>query len=418
MAVKTHTIKDAGVPLVVDPFTRKVTVPATERVIGVVGDHCSEKVTFQVPKEIDKHNMPECDRKYVSWLNVEGTPGTDELKLVEGTEDLYEWLVRDALTVAKGLVSFSLHFECDDPETGKQNYSWGTHTCNACEILDSLNAKLGAYAAIYIDGETLVFADYTPVKDDKLDLTSCVLPTGTLVIRKEGRHDVGRYAYAHVEALHEAPTITIADGEVKAEADGLEATKPLNAPDITIADGKVKAEANGLEATEPLDAPVVSVADDGTVTARANGLVTSRHLSTFDQDGVFIKANIREGVSIFGVTGTMVQGFVPEYVTVEFGLHDADRLGLGVAIYYQALDALTPTVKRLGGDVGRFDTFKGAVVVLSPSSMQYFDIHAEGATLEGVRQVDSLYGYQPGLPLVLQITGDNPKIYLSYKMGG
>lgn len=200
MAIRTHTVRDAGAPFEVDSFTRKVIVPNAERVIGVVGDDRSEQVTFKIPNVIDGHNMPRCNRKYVAWRNVEGVPGTDALAIVEETKDyaIYAWTVRDGLTTAKGIVVFSLHFECDDPKTGRQIYRWGTHTCSDCEILDSVNVILGAYKAIYIDGETLVFADYATVEAHKIDLTSCVVPKDTFSIKELGKQDVSRYAYAEV----------------------------------------------------------------------------------------------------------------------------------------------------------------------------------------------------------------------------
>lgn len=143
---------------------------------------------------------------------------------------LYSWLVRDATTVAKGLVEFSLHFECDDPETGKLIYRWGTYTCTDCEILDSVNTVMGAFAAIYINGETLVFADYTPVRNESLDLTSCVVPEGVVEITELGTHDVGRYAYAEVKAVYEQPKIEVSDATIKATANGLTTTTPLDIP--------------------------------------------------------------------------------------------------------------------------------------------------------------------------------------------
>lgn len=255
MALRNNGIKDAGVPLVVDPFTRKVTVPATERVIGVVGDHCSEQVTFQIPRMIDNHDMASSTRRYVAWRNVDGEPGTDELAITESTKDhiLLGWTIRDRLALSKGLVDFSLHFECwgkDEHGVEKLIYKWGTHTCSACEILDAVNAKLGAYAAIYIDGETLVFADYTPVADEKIDLTSCVVPKDTLEITEAGTHDVGSYAYAEVKGVYDTPDIIVEAGIVTAEANGLTAHKELETPVIAIVDGKVTATANGLTATD------------------------------------------------------------------------------------------------------------------------------------------------------------------------
>ena len=251
---RNHNIKDANAPFEVDPFARKITVPYTGRVIGVVGDNCSEKVTFKIPKTIDGHSMASCTRKYVAWRNVYGEPGTDGLEIIEEGEEyvLYAWTVRDAITIAKGLVEFSLHFECDNPETGKQIYSWGTHTCSDCEILDSVNTIMGAYAAIYIDGDALVFSDYTPVREKTLELESGIIPEGTLEITEAGKHDVARYAYADIKEVYETPGITITDGKVSATANGVTSEKGLETPKINIVDGKIKATANGLEATRKI----------------------------------------------------------------------------------------------------------------------------------------------------------------------
>lgn len=285
MAIKTHSVKDEGAPFVVDPFARKVTVPPQDRVIGVVGDHLSEQVTFQVPKVIDGHNMPNCTRKYIAWRNVDGEPGTDELKISEETEDyaLYTWTVRDLTAAAKGVVSFSLHFEDDDPDTGRQIYSWGTHTCTACEILDSVNARLGVYASIYVAGEALVFADYTPVVDEKLTLdTPGVVPEGTIKITTNGVHDVAAYAAAEVEVPTDRP------------------------PVITVEDGGLVVATTGTQqgtTTQQLNAPTISVNQYGVVRASTHGMETVHKLSSSD-DADLIPDNIVEGVEIFGTKGT------------------------------------------------------------------------------------------------------------------
>lgn len=275
MIKRSNGIQDAGVPLVVDPFTRKVTVPVTERVIGVVGDHCSEQVTFSLVRNIDNHDMTTCTESYVSWRNVDGEEGTDELAITEVTEDriLFGWTVRNAVTTAKGLVSFSLHFECWDA-AGKLVYKWGTHTCSECEILDAINTKMGGFAAIYIDGETLVFADYTPVRAETLELSSGIIPEGTIELTKAGTHDVGRYAYADVKAVFETPSITVADGKIKAEANGLTAEEGLETPSITTSEGKVTAEANGLSKVEYIDTAALMHRTPVLITHRGGGSVT------------------------------------------------------------------------------------------------------------------------------------------------
>ena len=98
----------------------------------------------------------------------------------------FTWTIRDGLTVANGAVQFSIHFE-DTDDNGLVVYRWGTAPCTDCEILDSVNAVLGAYQAIYVAGDTLVIADYNPVKDGTLSLDSAgIIPSGTLEITKGG----------------------------------------------------------------------------------------------------------------------------------------------------------------------------------------------------------------------------------------
>lgn len=198
-------IIDSGTFFEIVPNTRKITVPPMYKVIATVGDHLSEQLTFRCPKLIDGHDVAGCARHYLTWKSVNQEVGHDELTLRD-TDDEYiyfTWVVRDGLAVAKGLVSFSVHFEDTDPN-GLTIYRWSTATCTECEILDSINAVLGAYEAIYVAGNKLVFADYIPVKDKTLVLeTNGLIPEGTLKIEKNGIFDVGRYAQADVEVLED-----------------------------------------------------------------------------------------------------------------------------------------------------------------------------------------------------------------------
>ena len=261
-------IKDSGEYFVINPVSRKVTVPHAHKSIATVGDHKSEQITFECPQMVDGHDVTLCDRRYITWINVNGDIGQDELKLTQvenGAEGMIylAWTIRNPLTVAKGIIQFSVHFEdcsngtgdiCQEcgavlSEDGNIAYRWSTTTCKDCDILDGINGVLGAYKSIYVDGNRLVFSDYTPVRNETVELKTGIVPKGTLTITKEGKHDVGRYAYVSVNTSGEHPAITIENGVVTAEA-------------------------NGLESTMRLEAPVIEVAEDGTITATANGLST------------------------------------------------------------------------------------------------------------------------------------------------
>lgn len=203
---KHGKVKDSGAYFVIDPVSRKVIVPHVHKSIGTVGDHNSEQITFECPQMIDSHDISQCESRYVTWINVNGEVGHDELHIeqveqsAEGTIYL-SWTIRNALTVAKGVVQFSVHFE-DKDGSGATLYRWSTATCKDCDILDSINAVLGAYEAVYVAGNKLVFGDYNVVKDGVLKLeTNGLIPEGTLYIDENGSYDVGKFAEVKVNVI-------------------------------------------------------------------------------------------------------------------------------------------------------------------------------------------------------------------------
>jgi hypothetical protein len=210
---KHGKVKDSGEYFAINPASRKVTVPHVHKSIGTVGDHNSEQITFECPQMIDGHDISQCASRYVTWINVNGEVGHDELQIAEveqGKEGMLylSWTIRNGLTVAKGIVQFSVHFE-DFDEDGETLYRWSTATCKDCDILDSVNAVLGAYQAIYVAGDTLVIEDYTLVKDGVLELkTNGLVPEGTLKIEANGKFDVGKYAEVDI-AVNDVEMLSI-----------------------------------------------------------------------------------------------------------------------------------------------------------------------------------------------------------------
>lgn len=382
-------IIDSGTYFQIVPSTRKIVVPSAYRVIGTVGEHYAEQLTFKIPKLVDGHDIANCSRKYVTWKNINDDIGHDELKnMTEDGEDLYfTWDVSGGLTVAKGLVSFSVHFE-DVDVNGDMLYRWSTTTCTECEILDTINGILNTYESVYVGEGTLVFENYNAVENGVLPLDMPgIIPEGTRQITENGIYPIARYAFAEVAVDGDSPTGTkeitrngtydVTDfAEVKVEI-------PLETPQISVSDnGIIKTTASGIESqvrldsshdsefvasnikkgvnifgvdgsydivptgsqkiTEngvydvssfdsvnvdiPFDTPTISInPDTGNITSTANGKtgrIFGHTLANYDSE--FTPENIREGVTIFGTTGTCEVGVVPKGVTGQiYGAFDA-----------------------------------------------------------------------------------------------
>ena len=181
-------IKDDGLRFQIVPTTRKVTVPPAYVVVGTVGDHNSEQLTFQCPKVIDGHDVAHCSEHYVIWKNVLGETGRSEItNITTDDENMYfTWIISSGVTAAAGFVAFTIHFE-DKDISGAIAYKWSTTTCNDCQVLDTIKVATD-------DGEDSEETDSTYIPD------GYVRPSGTIDIYKNGEYDVTGYQKAHVNA--------------------------------------------------------------------------------------------------------------------------------------------------------------------------------------------------------------------------
>lgn len=162
------TIKDTGVYFDINPANRTIIVPSGYDIIGTIGENLSEQITFRITSLVDGHEISNCERKYVIWKNADGELGTNAL-VVEKNEDGYtylSWILRGNFTKSIGSVEFAVVFEdIYDTEEDSDNYRWATQTCKTCKIASTLVSSVGTYENIYVDGDTLVINDFTPIAD-------------------------------------------------------------------------------------------------------------------------------------------------------------------------------------------------------------------------------------------------------------
>lgn len=185
---KHSGIRDDGIRFQIVPSTRKITVPQSHKIIGTVGSHNSEELTFQCPKTIDGHDVVNCTDHYVSWINADGTDGRYDItadKITVDDENMYfTWVIDSGVTVAAGYVKFAVHIEDKNPD-GTLVYAWGTTECTECQILGTVRNTGG--------GGSL------PVPE------GYIKPTGIKEIDQNGEHDVSAYESAKVNVFQ--PTL-------------------------------------------------------------------------------------------------------------------------------------------------------------------------------------------------------------------
>ena len=147
-----------------------------------------------------------------------------------------------------------------------------------------------------------------------IDLTSDTvapenLKQGETAHDKRGESIVGTYAPVSPEIP--TPTITVADsGTITAECGDKSATHQLSsADDADFVSANIKNGVTIFGQTGTYDGggvvhtPTISVADSGLITAECGGESATHQLSSTD-DAEFIASNIKNGVTIFGIAGT------------------------------------------------------------------------------------------------------------------
>ena len=141
-----HIVYDADPHFIIDPVTRQLSTQS-KKVTLIKGDHNSERFTFEMPKEIDGHDMGLCNRVEVHFINIDqGTRETIEdvyectdfqVSETDPTKVVYTWLVSRNATKYAGPLSFAIRLAC--VEGDEEHYAWHTAPYKGITISDGIN---------------------------------------------------------------------------------------------------------------------------------------------------------------------------------------------------------------------------------------------------------------------------------------
>lgn len=109
-------------------------------------DHNSERFTFEIPKEIEGHNVMDCNVVEIHYMNMDNSGVYDVTDMqLDGDNVKFSWLVSANATQIVGLLSFIIRFSCvaDD---GTVDYAWHTDVYEKIKISKGMNNTDAVYA--------------------------------------------------------------------------------------------------------------------------------------------------------------------------------------------------------------------------------------------------------------------------------
>ena len=142
-----HSVFDSNEHFVIDPVTRAIANSLAKKIVVMQFDHNSERFTFEIPK-VDGHNMANCDRVEIHYINVDAvdktlkSTGVYEVNDIQPSPDdnsvaVFSWLLSRNCTKYAGTLSFLIHFACTTD--GVEDYAWNTAIFQSIAIGNGMN---------------------------------------------------------------------------------------------------------------------------------------------------------------------------------------------------------------------------------------------------------------------------------------
>lgn len=133
----THTVIDDDSRFVIDIDSRVISHPSEQQPVLVQHDHNSERFTFEIKRDIDGHDVTDCNLIRVHFINISATNANefsasiyevpiDDLKVDPDDDTLatFSWLVAQEATEYVGTLNFLVELACVNKDTLSVDYSW------------------------------------------------------------------------------------------------------------------------------------------------------------------------------------------------------------------------------------------------------------------------------------------------------
>lgn len=225
----------------IDIHTRKIIKKSKKSELSQY-DHNSERIGFTIERYNDEHDMSQCDRVAVKYLNVRN----DDMYVVDdvavsddGKHVTFTWLVSGNATQEVGSLIFLINFRCWD-DNGIITYNWSTQPCSTYSILKGVESMDSNPKEQYD-----FWAKYKGLVDEVVDDTRVV--GDKLAVLSDNAEELGKDLS---EMVSKSDTLSV-------KVDGLEQNVPVLADkvdtlntEVPVLESKIKVMENTLSADQ------------------------------------------------------------------------------------------------------------------------------------------------------------------------
>ena len=161
-----HSIYDTDPHFKIDGFTMAITDQSEKPTRLMKDDHNSQRITFEIDRYLDGHDVLTCNRIEVHFINIDAATketNADVYKVEDVSESpdsdkvaIFSWLVSKAATKYAGTLNFRIRFACID-ENGVEQYAKHTDTFKGMLVGDGYNnaeTVVNNYSDILTEWET------------------------------------------------------------------------------------------------------------------------------------------------------------------------------------------------------------------------------------------------------------------------
>ena len=142
-----HAVYDSDTHFSINPVTRSLKNEGSSKNILIQFDHRSERMTFEIPRYIEGHDMDQCNVVQVHFTNVDSNTReqnadvytVDDLQISPESDEtvIFSWLVSQNATQFVGPLNFLVRFAC--VEDGKVLYVWNTAIYSNFSVIPGMN---------------------------------------------------------------------------------------------------------------------------------------------------------------------------------------------------------------------------------------------------------------------------------------